>query len=78
MYGCVDCYGSWGGPLDDLGIRRKIERLWFVYGNNGPKHSDMGHKFIQGIVEHGEWLEDFYNPPKEVVDAVMEALQGAQ
>jgi anti-sigma factor ChrR (cupin superfamily) len=40
--------------------RTKLERLWFVYGNNGPKHSHHNHRFIQNILEHGEDTEEFY------------------
>lgn len=32
-------------------IRRKLEKLWFVYGNYGPKCTPENHKFIQRLVE---------------------------
>lgn len=55
----------------------KLKKLWFVFGNYGPKHTDAGHKFIQKCLE-GEALEDlkdFYKPSNEVVQAVESILQ---
>ena len=34
--------------------KQKIKNLWFKFGNNGPKHSNGNHKFIQRIVERIE------------------------
>lgn len=33
--------------------RDHLERLWFVYGNHGPKTTPGNHQFIQGLLEHG-------------------------
>jgi hypothetical protein len=33
--------------------RAKLERLWFYYGNHGPKTTPGNHGFIQGLYEHG-------------------------
>jgi hypothetical protein len=33
--------------------RDRLERLWFYYGNYGPKSTPGNHGFIQGILEHG-------------------------
>ena len=33
--------------------RRRLERLWFYYGNYGPKTTPGNHSFIQGFLEHG-------------------------
>jgi hypothetical protein len=33
--------------------RERLERLWFVYGNHGPKTTPGNHQFIQGLIEHG-------------------------
>jgi hypothetical protein len=33
--------------------RERLERLWFVYGNYGPKATPGNHQFIQGLLEHG-------------------------
>jgi hypothetical protein len=31
----------------------RLERLWFIYGNYGPKTTPGNHQFIQGLLEHG-------------------------
>jgi hypothetical protein len=33
--------------------RKKIEELWFIYGNNGTKSNFNQHRFIQMILEEG-------------------------
>jgi hypothetical protein len=33
--------------------RERLENLWFVYGNHGPKTTPGNHQFIQGLLEHG-------------------------
>ncbi len=33
--------------------RRELERLWFCYGNYGPKTTKGNHSFIQGLLERG-------------------------
>jgi hypothetical protein len=35
------------------GQRQRLERLWFVYGNYGPKTTPGDHQFIRGLLEHG-------------------------
>lgn len=30
---------------------KRLERLWFIYGNHGPKHRDGNHKFIQRFLD---------------------------
>jgi hypothetical protein len=30
---------------------RALEKLWFIYGNNGQKHTDANHHFIQHLLE---------------------------
>ncbi len=32
---------------------RKLERLWFIYGNYEPKTTPGNHSFIQGLLERG-------------------------
>lgn len=39
----------------DAAQRRKLERLWMYFGNNGPKHTHGNHYFIQGILEKAKW-----------------------
>src|SRR5215207_6319837 len=33
--------------------RERLESLWFVFGNRGPKTTPGNHQFIQGLLEHG-------------------------
>jgi len=30
-------------------FQEQLKELWFIYGNHGPKHSMMNHRFIQGM-----------------------------
>ena len=50
--------------------RKKLEDLWFTYGNNGRYHSMSNHKFIQGFLEHGEDRRGFYRPNEKLVRLV--------
>jgi hypothetical protein len=38
--------------------KRALERLWFIYGNRGSKHTDLNHKYIQGFVQYNEDREE--------------------
>lgn len=40
--------------------RKELERLWFIYGNSGPKSTKGNHGYIQGFLEYGEDRKDFY------------------
>jgi hypothetical protein len=33
--------------------RERLERLWFYYGNYGPKTTSGNHSFIQRLLEQG-------------------------
>lgn len=37
-----------------------MERLWFIYGNYGPKQTRGNHSFIQGLLEHGVDLRPMF------------------
>lgn len=37
-----------------------MERLWFIYGNYGPKQTKGNHSFIQGLLEHGVDLRPMF------------------
>lgn len=50
--------------------RRKLEDLWFVYGNHGPKATMENHGFIQGFLERDADERDFYRPTEECLAAV--------
>lgn len=56
--------------------RKELERLWFIYGNHGRKHSDAGHKFIQVLLESGQDERDFFHPPEDVVALVDQVFKG--
>lgn len=34
--------------------RIALKKLWFVYGNGGPKSTLLNHKYIQGLLEYNE------------------------
>ena len=58
--------------------RTRLERLWFVYGNHGPKATMENHGFIQGFLERDADERDFYKPTREclaAVDAVLDGLR---
>lgn len=58
------------------GQRPELERLWFVYGNYGPRHTMGSHYFIQGFIERGQDERDFNDVTPEclaAVDAVLAA-----
>ena len=58
--------------------RRRLEALWFIYGNHGSKMNYQDHGFIQGFLEHGQDLRGkrspFYQPTPECVAAVERVL----
>lgn len=62
--------------------REKLERLWFIYGNHGPKMTKGNHSFIQGLLERGEderpLKQRGYVPTAECERAVERVLSGDQ
>ena len=56
------------------GQRRALERLWFIYGNHGPKTTPGNHQFIQGFLERGQDERDFNKVTPECLAAVDEVL----
>ena len=61
--------------------RERLERLWFVYGNYGPKTTPGNHQFIQGLLEHGLDLRPLQtkrtakkDKPTEECEAAVEAI----
>lgn len=40
--------------------KKRLIKLWFIYGNRGKKHTHHNHRFIQNFIEHGEDTEEFY------------------
>lgn len=68
--------------------RERLERLWFFFGNYGPKTTPGNHQFIQGLLEHGldlRPLQTKRTPKKDLptaecvaaVEAVLSANDGA-
>ena len=65
--------------------RERLERLWFIYGNYGPKTTPGNHQFIQGLLEHGLDLRPLQTkrtakrdrPTEECEAAVEEVLTSA-
>ena len=56
---------------------RKIERLWFIYGNNGPKHMPYRHNhyFIQRLLDAGQDQRSVYpDVSQECIEAVDKVL----
>jgi hypothetical protein len=54
--------------------RKQLEKLWFVWGNRGSKHSMGNHKFIQRFLDSGEDHRDFYKPDTELIALVDKIL----
>ena len=50
--------------------KEQLIKLWFIYGNNGKKHTHFNHRYIQNLIEHNEDSEEFYKNvnKKEGVD----------
>lgn len=40
--------------------RAKLNKLWFIFGNHGKKHSHSNHRFIQNLLSRGEDDREFY------------------
>jgi hypothetical protein len=60
--------------------RRRLERLWFYYGNYGPQSTPGNHGFIQGFLEHGIDTRCFRTrrtPKSEIPTAECEAAVDA-
>ena len=57
--------------------RGRLERLWFVCGNYGPRHTMENHYFIQGFLERGQDERDFNRVTEECLAAVDSILAAA-
>lgn len=40
--------------------KKQLEKLWFIYGNGGSKHTLGNHKFIQNLLTDNEDYRSFY------------------
>jgi len=54
--------------------RKQINNLWFIYGNNGKKHTHSDHRFIQCFLEEGKDEREFYSPSVECQEKIDEIL----
>lgn len=56
--------------------RKELNKLWFIYGNNGKKHTHCNHRYIQNFLEHGEDSEQFYksSPKGDLTDECINAV----
>jgi hypothetical protein len=55
--------------------RERLERLWFYYGNYGPKTTPANHSFIQRLLENGFDERSLHNkrtPKSEIPTAECE------
>lgn len=61
---------------EDAELNREIKlgALWFVFGNNGPAHTDGNHKYIQRHVEGEDSKADLYDATEECKAAVRRVL----
>ncbi len=53
--------------------------LWYIYGNNGKKHTLANHRFIQMLIEKHKDYRYFYKPTAEclkAVDAILKPEEG--
>jgi len=55
-------------------VQQALERLWFVFGNNGPKSTMGNHKFIQRHVEGRSHEARYYKPTMECREEVNRAI----
>jgi hypothetical protein len=52
-------------PMNDS-QRKALERLWFVFGNHGAKHTWGNHKFIQELLDRGIDDREFFRKPARI------------
>jgi len=50
----------------------RLFNLWMIYGNNGIKHTNTGHYFIQEVIEHNfvdwkGWNKKLHPELKEII-----------
>jgi len=69
--------GKWKLVEPSFTQRKFLEDLWFIWGNNGLQHTMSNHKFIQGILEHGEYDAKFYKPDRSLV-SIVDSILGSE
>ena len=50
---------------------RRLERLWFIYGNEGPKHTPINHYFIQRFLDKAQDTRFDYAPRKPEKECIV-------
>jgi plasmid stabilization system protein ParE len=55
--------------------RKKLGDLWYVYGNNGPRHTQGNHKWIQTILRLQMDHREMYKPSEVCIQTVDEVLK---
>ena len=57
-----------------LNQKKELSKIWFVYGNNGKKHSHCNHRYIQNLIQSDEDTLYFYlQSPKH--DTTLECIE---
>lgn len=54
--------------------KEKLEKLWFIFGNHGPKTTMSNHRFIQCLLEDSKDYRKFFKPTKECLAEVDKIL----
>ena len=47
----------------------QLNNVWFIYGNNGLKHTHGNHKFIQHVLQGSDYRK-LYKPTKKCMKVV--------
>ncbi len=53
---------------------KELNRIWFIYGNDGKKCTPENHIFIRSLIEHAEYDTKPKHASKECVDEVNKIL----
>ncbi len=53
-----------------------LQKIWFLYGNNGRKHTHCNHRFIQNFLESGKDTRSFYlsSPRNNLTEECIKAV----
>lgn len=53
---------------------RALQRLWFIFGNNGHKHSAGNHYFIQRLLDSAKDTRTVYRPSHNLTSECINAV----
>ncbi len=49
--------------------KKRFEKLWFIFGNDGKKCTLFNHKLVQGFYEYNEnRIDDYRDGVKNIID----------